>query len=320
VGLVGGGVWPFIVASVLLGLGFTFYTGAVEAWLVDALKERGYKESIDVIFARGGIVFGISMLIGTTLGGFLGQVGLWVPYLVRAGLLVPAFILGFVFMKDIGFTPRQFRLSKFKQETFKIGKAAISYGFKNRLVRSIMLVTLFESIFFMYGFYSWSPYFLGLLGRNLVWVSGIIAALVGLSQIIGNTIVGPITKRIKNRSSILIFCVSISASFIIGSALVNNFWITVPLYLLSTASFGLMAPVKQSWLNANIPSEQRASIISLDALFGDAGMTVGNLGLGYLSQFYSISFAWVIGGLTQIASLPALIFGRKQEEPENKRI
>src|SRR5947208_16893431 len=34
----GGGFWAFMWVSVFLGLGYTFYTGAVDAWLVDALK------------------------------------------------------------------------------------------------------------------------------------------------------------------------------------------------------------------------------------------------------------------------------------------
>ena len=65
-------------------------------------------------------------------------------------------------------------------------------------------------------------------------------------------------------------------------------------------------PVKQGWLNARIPSEERATIISLDALFGDGGMTVGQVGLGYLSQAVSIPSAWLVGGLTQAAALPLL--------------
>ena len=36
-GLAGYGVVPFALASALLGLGYTFYTGAVDAWMVDAL-------------------------------------------------------------------------------------------------------------------------------------------------------------------------------------------------------------------------------------------------------------------------------------------
>jgi isopentenyl phosphate kinase len=35
-------LWGWAVASVLLGLGFTFFSGATEAWLVDALRASGF--------------------------------------------------------------------------------------------------------------------------------------------------------------------------------------------------------------------------------------------------------------------------------------
>ena len=38
---VGAGVVAFSVVSVAMGLGFTFYSGAMEAWLVDALAVTG---------------------------------------------------------------------------------------------------------------------------------------------------------------------------------------------------------------------------------------------------------------------------------------
>src|SRR5215203_892132 len=40
--VVQGPFWQWAVVSILLGLGFTFFSGAVEAWLVDALTATGY--------------------------------------------------------------------------------------------------------------------------------------------------------------------------------------------------------------------------------------------------------------------------------------
>ncbi|HEY3407239.1 MAG TPA: hypothetical protein VGK53_03610, partial [Propionicimonas sp.] len=34
--------WGWAIASVLIGLGFTFFSGATEAWLVDALAAAGF--------------------------------------------------------------------------------------------------------------------------------------------------------------------------------------------------------------------------------------------------------------------------------------
>src|SRR6187549_2368714 len=46
---------PFIgwaLASVLLGLGFTFFSGATEAWLVDALTATGFTGNLESVFGR----------------------------------------------------------------------------------------------------------------------------------------------------------------------------------------------------------------------------------------------------------------------------
>ena len=312
-GLAGYGLWAFAAASALLGVGYTFYTGAVDAWMVDALHSVGYGGRLEPIFARYGITFGIFMLIGTTAGGLLGQVDLWIPYVARAVVLVPAFLLGLLVMRDLGFTGRALTLRSFGMETRKIATAGVTYGLRDRTVRFIMFASLIQGVFFMYGFYSWQKYFLDLLGQNLVWVTGVIAALVGLTQIIGNMLVGRIIKRWPDRGLILMVCAGATTVTVIGAALVQSFWVAVPLYLASTIAFGISLPVKQGWLNARIPSQQRATIISLDALFGDGGSTVGQVGLGWLSTAVSIPAAWLVGGVVQAISVPLLGVARRAE-------
>ena len=54
----GGSLLLFGLMSVVLGLGYTFYSGATEAWLVDALQATGYKGKLDQIFARSSMVSG----------------------------------------------------------------------------------------------------------------------------------------------------------------------------------------------------------------------------------------------------------------------
>jgi MFS family permease len=315
-GLAGYGLWPFVAASALLGVGYTFYTGAVDAWMVDALQSVGYEGRLEPIFARYGVTFGVFMLIGTTAGGLLGQVDLWIPYVVRAVVLVPAFLLGLLVMRDLGFKPRALTLGSFGRETRRIAREGVTYGLSSRVVRFIMFASLVQGVFFMYGFYSWQKYFLDLLGSDLVWVTGVIAALVGLTQIFGNLLVGRITARVPDRGLILMVCAAVTSVTVIGAALVQQFWVAVPLYLVSTIAFGISVPVKQGWLNARIPSQQRATIISLDALFGDGGSTVGQVGLGWLSQTVSIPFAWLVGGLVQGVSVPLLGVARRADRAE----
>jgi MFS family permease len=66
------GVVAFALVSVGMGLGFTFYSGAMEAWLVDALAATGYTGLLDRVFARGQQVTGAAMLVGTVGGRSAG--------------------------------------------------------------------------------------------------------------------------------------------------------------------------------------------------------------------------------------------------------
>src|SRR3982751_6805710 len=68
-----GPFWLWAVVSILLGLGFTFFSGATEAWLVDGLKAADHKGQLDAVFAKGSIATGFAMLTGTVSGGLVAQ-------------------------------------------------------------------------------------------------------------------------------------------------------------------------------------------------------------------------------------------------------
>lgn len=60
--------------GVLLGLGFTFQTGAVDAWMVDALDATGYDGPKESVFALNAEVSGVVLVVGPLVGcaGLLG--------------------------------------------------------------------------------------------------------------------------------------------------------------------------------------------------------------------------------------------------------
>lgn len=312
VGASRGGILVFCLASVLLGIGFTFYTGAVDAWMVDALRATGSTLRTETVFARAGVVFGISMVIGTTVGGALGQAGLWLPYVGRTVLLVPALILGIVSMPDLGFERRQLRWSNVGGEVRRVAAVGLSHGLRSPLVRSLMLAGCVQGLFGMYGFYSWQRYFLDLLGRDAVWVAGIIAATIGLAGALGGALVRPFMARGPRRSSVLVWTAAGATACVVVAGLVRVFWVAVPLYVLACLLDGIASPVRMAWLNACIPSRERATLISLNSLFGEAGGTVGQLGLGVVSRSVSIPAAWVLGGALQTLALPFIWMARRR--------
>ncbi|MDQ0672655.1 MFS family permease [Pseudarthrobacter siccitolerans] len=151
------------VVSVLLGLGFTFFSGAVEAWLVDALRYSGYEGGLEAVFGRGQMVAGAAMLAGSASGGAIAQAtNLGVPFLVRAGVLLAMFAVAMWLMHDVGFTPA--RSTHPLGATRAVLSASIDNGLKIRPVRYVMLAAPFSAGVGIYVFYALQPYLLELFG------------------------------------------------------------------------------------------------------------------------------------------------------------
>jgi hypothetical protein len=294
--------------SVFLGLGFTFYSGAVEAWLVDALKATNYEGELEHVFARAGMITSALMLIGTVGGGFLGSIDLAIPYVVRALLLAVVTGWAYLYMHDIGYTPRAMTLAAIPAEMRKVARESITHGWQKLPVRLIMLVTFVQGLYFIWGFYATQPYFLDLLGQpDAIWVSGVVTAVASLIGIVGNWLVARFMTRFRLRTTILIGASALITASTIGVGLVDSFWLAVPLFMLGTLAFNIFTPVKQAYLHLIIPSAQRATVISFDSMLSSAGGVVGQTGLGYLSREQGIASGFIVGGAATVLGIPFLL-------------
>jgi MFS family permease len=318
VAAVEGGLLLFSLAGVILGLGYTFYSGAVEAWLVDALKATGHRGELDAVFARASMVSSIAMLVGTVGGGLLGQLHLSIPYVVRAALVLAAFAVGFRTMHDIGFTPRTLRLQGIVGEMRKVARAGMTYGWRAPAVRLLVMDSFLTWGFFAWAWYAWQPYFLELYGEDAIWLSGLIAALFAMAGIAGNALVGRLAKPGRRRTTILLGAAGATTATMVATGAIRSFWVTVPIFLLGAVAGGVLQPVRQTYLHLSIPTSERATLVSFDALLGSLGAVGGQTGLGYLSQERSIPVGFVVGGLATILAIP--IFGRLRslDEPADR--
>jgi MFS family permease len=298
------GVLAFAAASMLMALGFTFYSGAMEAWLVDALAATGYEGLLDRVFARAQQVTGVAMLVGTIGGGLLGQVDLSLPYIVRSALLGVVFVVAFVVMHDIGFTPRRVRAGELPGEVVKNARAGVAFGWNQRPIRLLMLAAFLETGFFMWAFYASQPYLLELLDSDAVWIAGVVTAGIALSTIAGNQVVQVVSRYCGKRTTLLLAAgaVQVVAAVVLGLA--ESFWVALPALLVLTAGLGVIGPVRQAYLHQLIPSEQRATVISFDSMVSGVGGVGGQVGLGALGEARAVGSAFVVGGLVTAGALP----------------
>lgn len=319
----GWGVPGFIVGSVLIGLGFTFQTGAVDAWMVDAYTSvtgaRMGDDALSRVFALSGGVSGAVLVVGPLAGGLLGQVSLYLPYYVRAVALVATFVVVAVMMREVGFERRALTVGSFASETRAIADAGIRYGWRSRVVRPLLWVSLVQGLFFAYGFYALSPYLLQLVGKDLVWLTGVVFSAFSLASILGNLSIrwGIMRRRDGSARSapatlavvavvvaLLIAGIGVAGLGSRGGVSLVGFIAVAALWTLVGYFFGLSGPVASGYINQHIPSEQRATVLSVSALFGDAGAVVGQPALGYAAQATSIAATWIVGGVVMLAAAP----------------
>jgi MFS family permease len=309
IGISGGGLLAFSLMSILLGLGFTFYSGAVEAWLVDALTASGYDDELDHVFARGAMITGAAMLVGSVAGGLIGNIDLALPYVGRAVLLILVFFFAYRAMHDWGYEPRALKLARIPAEMRQLARSSVRYGWQEPHIRLLMIVSFIQYGFIAWAFYAWQPYLLELYGDSeAIWIAGVIAALVSVSTILGNTIVEYLTRFCGKRSTLMIWGVGIFTLAMLGLGLTNSFWIAVPLLLIAMGTTGVVGPVRQSYIHHVIPSNQRASVLSVDSMFSSGGGIVSQMGLGQMSQQVGIAEGYIAGGLVTGVCVP-ILFG-----------
>jgi MFS family permease len=312
------GIWWWILVSALIGLGFTFFSGATEAWLVDALSATGYEGGIESVFGKGQTVAGAATLIGTIAGGFLGQVSLGLPYVARSVLLLVVIAAAWLWMHDLGYEPS--RGVAVGEQVRGILRASIRHGFGNPPIRMFMLGAPFAAGVGIWAFYAFQPYLLDLFGNpDATYLAGIAAAVFAMAQIVGGSSVGVARKVFRTRTGVITTEVVIGSLALVGVGLAEmldvpiGFWVAIGLLTLTALVSAISGPMQQAYMNGCIPSEQRATVLSFASLMGSAGGVVAQPALGRVADVYSLGTGYIVAGALYAIRLPFVVAVRRMK-------
>jgi MFS family permease len=307
--------WMWAIASIFLGLGFTFFSGAVEAWLIDALAATGFTGPVESVFARGQIVSGVAMLGGSVAGGFIAaQTNLAVPFVLRGVVLFVMFIAAYRLMHDLGFTPMEG--GSIPREVQNVASASIEYGWRVPAVKWLMVQSLFVGGVGIYVFYSLQPYLLELYGDPEAYqVAGLVAAIVAGAQILGGIAAPRIRARFRRRTSALILIAALNVATLALIGLLDSFWPVLAMTVVWGLLFASAMPIRQTYLNGLIPSQQRATILSFDSLMGSAGGVWAQPVLGRAADVWGYAPSYLLGAAFSTLSVPFLALSRREQAP-----
>jgi MFS family permease len=306
---------PFVgwaAASMVLGLGFTFFSGATEAWLVDALRSTGFQGDLETVFGRAQNVGGAAMLTGSILGGVIAQAtNLGVPFVLRAAMLGVTLLVAYRSMHDLGFTARSGAGVVADVRTVLDG--AIDGGLRNRPVRWLMLAAPFSSGVGFFTFYAMQPYLLQLYGDPGAYsVAGLAAALVAGAQIVGGLSVSRARRWFRRRTDALILATLANIGILVLIGWTTSFALALVLLGAWALVFAIQSPLRQAFMNGVIPSAQRATVLSFDSLMGSAGGAVAQPVLGRTADVLGYGPSYIVSAGVQAIALPFLWLARRE--------
>ena len=304
--------WQWALVSMLLGLGFTFFSGAVEAWLVDALTATGFEGDLESVFGRGQIVSGAAMLTGSVAGGFIAQqTSLGMPFVVRGAILLVMFVVAFRLMHDVGFKPE--KGGRPLAEMRKIASASVELGWRVPAVKWLMVESLFSGGVAIYAFYALQPYLLELYGDpDAYQIAGLVAAIVAGAQMVGGMLAPRLRRLFHRRTSALIMATTLSTGALALIGVVESFWPVIGLISVWGLMFAASTPIRQTYLNGMIPSRQRATILSFDSLMDSTGGVWAQPVLGRAADVWGYAPSYLLSAGISAVSLPFIVLSRRQ--------
>lgn len=313
-----GPFWLWAVVSVLLGLGYTFFSGATEAWLVDALASTGYTGTLEAVFGRAQVASGLAMLVGAVGGGVLAQVtSLGTPFLVRVAALLAMGLVAAVWMHDQGFSPD--RSVPAGRAARGILAASVRHGLRNPPVRWLMLAAPFASGVGIYAFYAMQPFLLELYGDEGAYtVAGLAAAILAASQTVGGLLAPTLRRLVARRTSAVILGAVASAAALAGLGFTSAFALALALLVVWGLVEAAALPVRRAYLNDLIPSDQRATVLSFDSLMANLGGIGIQPALGRVADLRGYGASYVVGAAIQVLAVPFLLLSRREQHPADR--
>jgi MFS transporter, DHA3 family, tetracycline resistance protein len=300
---------PILLAQVIWGLGYTFTSGATQAWITDEVGE----EDANKLFLRGTQVGLFASLIGMGAAMFVGANNVAMPLRVGSlGVMLIGAALAFI-MSETGFhpTPREDR------NTWQHMWHAFNQGVKAVRSKPRLMNIVFIGLF--YGLYSegfdrlWVKHLLDhfelpvIFGNNQV---AFFAALRVAGTILTILVVRFVEKRVDSTSplaigrAVLVVTGVISVA-LLGFALSPLLFLSLSLYLVISVLRNVQMPLQTAWVNQKLDPQVRATVHSMFGQVDAIGQVMGGPIVAVIASVGSAVASLVTSSLLLI---PALFF------------
>jgi MFS transporter, DHA3 family, tetracycline resistance protein len=317
--------WVILLAQILWGVGYTFTSGATQAWITDEVGEAAAGKA----FLRGNQIEQFAALAGIGLGMLLGSLRISLPIQIGGALIALVGVFLILIMPETGFEPAASDERNSWQNmvhTFRQGIAAVRG-------RPALLTIL--SIGFVYGLYSegydrlWTKHILDQFTfpladrfQPVVWFGLIRAG--GMILSVGAAELAQRKVQTERHVAVGRASWAISAILVISLlvfALAQTLLVAVIAIWLISMARNVIGPLYTAWVNQRLDSRVRATVLSMSSQMDAIGQVAGGPVVGLIGSWLSVQAALVTSALTLspvLALYPRAIRQNDEQPVENE--
>ncbi|MBA2452109.1 MAG: MFS transporter [Chloroflexia bacterium] len=244
-----------MLALFLHGASFSFRSGANQAFLYDALGDR--QSSYAGIFGR---LLGASYLVAAAaawLGATLSDISYNLPFALTIGVA-----LGGVWLAaGLSEPPRK------RGDAGSSGSVLSHLGEAHQALRALPTVTAmlvfsggFWAVVTVSGLYLQAAFSERGLSNSLI---GAVVGAMLVMDALGALLAGP-ASRLGRFSTQIVVLAAISGFALAGTAS-GTLWFALTAFMLSRFASGVIEPLLFAWFNHQLPSDQRATLLSIES-------------------------------------------------------
>ena len=297
-----------LVSQIVWGLGSTFISGSLEAWIAEEEKNK----DLDEIYIKGAQAGQIGSVIGIVLSTVIANFSVRLPIIVSGVLFIILALFLWLYMPENNFKPS----APGDLNTFKKMVYTFKSGLKFVKSKSILMILLAVTLF--YGLSSEgydrlsNAHFLQdttlpKLGNlsSVTWfgIFGILGMI--LSFIVMHFMAKNLKNEDNRKNGKLLLCINILyISSMLIFALTRNFSLMLIAYLATNTFKIINEPIFSAWLNGHIDDNSRATVLSINGQMNSLGQILGGPIIGIIATNISVSIGIVC---TSLLVAPVLV-------------
>lgn len=273
----------FAVSFVIQALGNNLNSGSEEALVYDSMRCVGQEEQYLKVCGKLNIIIEVSQGLATVFGGMLAEYSYFWCYSACLVIALLA-LLPVLMMTEAPWMERkecQKRVCEVVASHFKTSFEILKSDLR------IMKIIVYYSVVFaaetLLFFYSQQYYFE--LGYNKIFISLILLA-VGIASCLGAAMSEKLFRQLGKRTRD-------AAAFAIGISILcygfQNITLSVLAFALAGFANSVLYPIQSDALNQIIPSEQRATLISVNSMFFSIAMILMFPLAGFIADIWGLA-------------------------------